>query len=82
MTAKRRRVAAKTGVRFEYLFMRPDGAELAEIAGWIDAGKLGPILHAVYPFDQIREAFADLERGRARGKIVVTFGQPANSSST
>jgi alcohol dehydrogenase len=72
-TGKRRRAAARAKVRFVYLFMRPDGAQLAELAGWIDAGKLKPILHRTYPLADYREAFAELERGRARGKIVVTI---------
>jgi NADPH:quinone reductase-like Zn-dependent oxidoreductase len=70
-TGKRRRAAARAGVRFVYLFMRADGEQLAELAGWIDAGKLRPILHRTYPLAEYREAFAELERGRARGKIVV-----------
>ena len=70
-TMKRRRAAAKAGARFRYLFMRPDGGELAELARWIDDGKLRPILHRTYRLDEFREAFAELERGRARGKIVL-----------
>lgn len=73
MTARRRRAAAKAGVRFVYLFMRADGAQLAELAGWIDAGKLRPLIHKTYPFAEVGEAFAELERGHARGKIVVTL---------
>jgi alcohol dehydrogenase len=73
MTAKRRRVAARAGVRYVYLFMRPDGEQLAELASWIDAGRLRPILHRTYPLAEVREAFAELERGRARGKIVVSI---------
>jgi NADPH:quinone reductase-like Zn-dependent oxidoreductase len=73
MTAKRRRAAAKAGARYVYLFMRPDGAQLAELAAWVDAGRLRPVIHATYPFAQVAEAFAELERGRARGKIVVTL---------
>ena len=72
-TAKRRRAAARAGARFTYLFMRPDGAQLAELASWIDAGQLEPILHRTYPLAEVREAFAELERGRARGKIVMTI---------
>jgi NADPH:quinone reductase-like Zn-dependent oxidoreductase len=72
-TMRRRAAAARAGVRFSYLFMRPDGAQLAELASWIDAGKLRPIIHRTYPFAQLHEAFAELERGRARGKIVVTL---------
>jgi alcohol dehydrogenase len=73
MTAKRRRAAARAGARFAYLFMRPDGAQLAELATWIDAGKLRPLIHKTYPLAEFREAFAELERGRARGKIVLTI---------
>jgi len=72
-TLGRTRAAAKAGVRFRYLFMRPDGKELAELAAWIDAGTLKPLIHRSYPLAEFREAFAELERGRARGKIVVTI---------
>jgi NADPH:quinone reductase-like Zn-dependent oxidoreductase len=72
-TTKRRLAASRAGVRFVYLFMRPDGAQLAELAAWIDAGKLEPIVHKQYPLAEFREAFAELERGRARGKIVLTM---------
>jgi alcohol dehydrogenase len=70
-TMGRRRAAARAGAHFHYLFMRPDGAQLAELAAWIDDGKLRPILHRTYKLADFAEAFAELERGRARGKIVV-----------
>ena len=73
MTARRRWAASRAGVRFVYLFMRPDGAQLAEIASWIDAGTLKPIVHRTYPLAEFREAFVELERGHARGKIVLTL---------
>ena len=80
MTRKRRKAAARAGVRFAYLFMRPDGAQLAELAAWIDAGKLRPVLHRTYPFAQVVDAFAELERGHARGKLVVTIPGPTPRS--
>lgn len=73
LTLRRSRAAAAAGVRFRYLFMRPDGAQLAELASWIDAGSVKPVIHRTYPLADVREAFAELERGRARGKIVVTI---------
>lgn len=72
-TFGRRRAAARAGARFAYLFMRADGDELAEIAAWVDAGKLRPVIHRTYALADVAEAFAELERGRARGKIVVTI---------
>lgn len=71
-TGKRRRTAGRLGVTYRHLFMRPDGAQLAELAAWVDDGSLRPILHRSYPLAGAAEAFAELERGRARGKIVVT----------
>ena len=53
--------------------MRPDGAELAELGAWLESGAMKAIIHKTYPLAQVREAFAELERGRARGKIVVTI---------
>lgn len=73
MTRKRRNAAEAAGVRFAYLFMRPDGAQLAEIGNWIDGGRMKPLIHAMFPLAQVKEAFAELERGHARGKIVVTI---------
>jgi alcohol dehydrogenase len=71
VTRKRRAAEAATGAHFKYLFMRPDGEQLAEIGGWIASGALKPLIHKTYPLAEVGEAFAELERGRARGKIVV-----------
>jgi alcohol dehydrogenase len=73
LTARRQLATSRASARFVYLFMRPDGAQLAEIGSWIDDGRLKPIVHATYPLAEFRAAFAELERGRARGKIVVTL---------
>ena len=45
--------------------------DFAQIAQWVDEGKLKPIIHAVYPLEQIREAHAQQETKHTRGKIVV-----------
>ncbi|HKA89672.1 MAG TPA: NADP-dependent oxidoreductase [Haliangiales bacterium] len=70
-TLRRRRAAARAGARFAFLFMRADGAELAEIAAWVDAGRLRPVIHKTYALADVAAAFAELERGHARGKIVI-----------
>ena len=65
--------AKKHGVRYRYLFMHPSGAELAELGALVDEGKLEVVVDRVFPFDQIAAAFAYLEQGRAKGKVVVTM---------
>lgn len=63
--------ARKHGVAYRYLFMHPSGAELAELAQLIEDGKLEPVIDRVFPFEEIAQAFAYLESGRAKGKVVV-----------
>lgn len=73
MSHKVRARARKLGVRYAFLFMRADGAQLKTLAALYDAGKLRPVLDRTFPFDQTLEAMAYVEQGRAKGKIVVTL---------
>lgn len=50
---------------------RPDARELTEIGRLIDAGKVRPHVHAVYPLEQVAEAHRALESGHIRGKVVL-----------
>lgn len=63
--------ARKHGVTYRYLFMHPSGAELAELGQLIEDGTLHPVIDRVFPFAEIDQAFAYLESGRAKGKVVV-----------
>ncbi len=51
--------------------MHPDGRQLAEIGELLKAGRIRPVIDRVFPFEQVKEALAYLEKGRARGKVVV-----------
>ncbi|WP_395383981.1 zinc-binding dehydrogenase [Mesorhizobium sp. UC22_110] len=53
------------------MFMHPSGSELAELAQLIERKKLEPVIDRVFPFAGIADAFAYLEAGRAKGKVVV-----------
>lgn len=46
-------------------------ANMADVLGWIAAGRLAPRIHAVYPLGRIAEAIAVLDRREAIGKVVV-----------
>jgi NADPH2:quinone reductase len=52
--------------------VRPDPAQLAEIAALAADGSLRVEIAATYPLDDAPAAFAQLEAGHTRGKIVVT----------
>ena len=49
-------------------------AQLLEIANLVEAGKVRPIVGAVYPLEKAREAFEDGLRGHGRGKRVLQVG--------
>jgi NADPH:quinone reductase-like Zn-dependent oxidoreductase len=69
----RQDLARESGVRATMIGVRPDGERLAEIAKIIDDGKLRPIVQAVLPLEQAKEAL-ELSRGRhVAGKIVLTI---------
>lgn len=63
--------ARRHGVTYRYLFMHPSGSELAELGQLVEQKKLEPVIDRVFPFAEIGEAFAYLEAGRAKGKVVV-----------
>lgn len=70
-TRKIHRLEQATDVSYHFLFMRPDGEQLALLTELIEQGKLQPIIDRVVPFSQIQEAVDYSLTGRAQGKIVV-----------
>jgi NADPH:quinone reductase-like Zn-dependent oxidoreductase len=65
------RRAKKLGVEYSFLFVHPDGGQLAAIGELLKAGNIRPVIDKTFPFDQAKEALAYLEKGRAKGKVVV-----------
>lgn len=71
------RKARARGIRYDFLFMRADGAQLGQLAALIEAGAIRPVMDRIYPFAQTNDAFAYLETGRAKGKVVVDISSGA-----
>lgn len=74
-----RKEAARHGVRYRYLFMHPSGAELAELGALIEEGRLNPVIDRSFPFSETAQAFAYLDGGRAKGKVVVRVEDDAET---
>lgn len=66
-----RKKAKRRNVSFSFLFMKANGNQLREITALIDSGVIRPVVDRVFPFDATREAMAYVEKGRAKGKVVV-----------
>ena len=75
MSRKIMRLAGKRGVTYSFLFMRPDGARLAEIGDLLASKRIRPVIDKVFPFAQAKEALAYLAQGRAKGKVVVQISR-------
>jgi NADPH:quinone reductase-like Zn-dependent oxidoreductase len=65
------RRAKKRDVAYSFLFVHPDGGQLAEIGELLRTERIRPVIDKVFRFDQAKEALAHLEQGRAKGKVVV-----------
>jgi len=63
--------AAKYGVRAASILVQPNRDQLVQIGKLIDAGIIRPVVEAVLPLADVREAFARGLAGHNRGKIVL-----------
>ena len=63
--------AKRNRVDYSFLFMRANGDQLAKITSLIDSGIVRPVVDRVFPFEATNDALAYVERGRAKGKVVV-----------
>ncbi len=66
-----RRKAKRRGVTYSFLFMKASGDQLRELGSLIDSGAIRPVVDQVFPFQSTTEALAYVEKGRAKGKVVV-----------
>jgi NADPH:quinone reductase-like Zn-dependent oxidoreductase len=71
MSRKIMRLAKRRSVDYAFMFVRPDGDQLARIGELIEAQRIRPVIDKVFPFEQAREALGYLAQGRSKGKVVV-----------
>ncbi len=64
--------AKRAGVDYSFLFMRADGRQL-EQTQLIENGTIRPVVDRTFAFEKLNEAFAYINTGRAKGKVVVTL---------
>ncbi|SFC69426.1 NADP-dependent oxidoreductase [Collimonas sp. OK412] len=80
MSRKIMRLAKKREVTYSFLFVRPDGDQLAQIGELLKEERIRPVIDKVFPFEQAKEALEYLALGRSRGKVVVEMTIEAISS--
>ncbi len=60
--------------------MRPSGADLELIGGWIAAGKVRPVVERFYPLSEAAAAQRYSETKRVRGKLVLIVDDTLGTS--
>jgi alcohol dehydrogenase len=71
MSRKATAAARSHNARYEYLFVRADGEQLREITRLVESGAIKPLVDRMFPLEQVRDALAYSESGRATGKVVI-----------
>lgn len=66
-----RKASHAAGVKYSFVFMRANGAQLEEITSLVESGAIKPVIDKVYPFASIAEALTYVEQGRSKGKVVI-----------
>jgi len=75
LSFKIRRKAQKRDVDYSFLFMRANGAQLADIAKLVEDGVIRPIIDSLFGFAETPEAMNRVASGRARGKVVIAVAE-------
>ena len=57
--------------RARLVYVRTKSADLAYLAALADEGRLRPIIHQVFPLEDVQAAAAQIETKRTRGKVVL-----------
>lgn len=75
LSFKIRRKAQKRDVDYSFLFMRANGAQLADIAKLVEDGVIRPIIDSLFGFAETPQAMDRVASGRARGKVVIAVAE-------
>lgn len=68
-----RNKAKQREVDYSFLFMKPNGNQLREIAKLVETGAVRPVVDKVFPFAAVNDALDYVERGRTKGKVVINL---------
>lgn len=62
------------GVKYSFLFMKPNGAQLSELTKLIDTGQIKTFVGKTFSFEEADKALVELVKGKVRrGKVVVVL---------
>jgi NADPH:quinone reductase-like Zn-dependent oxidoreductase len=75
ITPFRKRAQAR-GVEFHGILTRPDGPLLSQIGEMVQSGAIKPVVGKAFTLSEVGQAYTEIARGHARGKIVIQIAEP------
>lgn len=70
------RLEKKYDVQYHFLFMKPSGTQLKQIASMVESGQIVPVIDKVFPFRDAEKAIKYVETGRSKGKVIIEVESP------
>ncbi|SDU95734.1 NADP-dependent oxidoreductase [Pseudomonas mucidolens] len=67
--------ARKRAIDYSFVFMRANGSQLREITGLVESGVIKPVVDRTFTLESTAEALAYVDKGRAKGKVVISVIQ-------
>ena len=67
----------KGGKKMGNLLVNPTQADLLFLKELLETGKVVPVIDRRYPLSEVPDAIRYLEAGHAKGKVVISLGQPS-----
>jgi alcohol dehydrogenase len=64
--------ARRAEVNYRFLFMKPLGEELTQIASLVAKGAIKPVVDRIFPLSECQSAIEHCASGRTRGKIILS----------
>ncbi|XP_033646258.1 reticulon-4-interacting protein 1, mitochondrial-like [Asterias rubens] len=61
----------KTGSKYRWAFATPNTKALEDVAALVQNQKIRPVVNQVFPFNEVPDAYQKVEKGPARGKVVI-----------
>lgn len=62
-------------IKDSFFIMEPYGWQLKDVADLLETGEARAIVDSIYKLEQFKEAFARLDTGHARGKVMITVAE-------
>ena len=67
--------AKQLGVATHAVIVHPSGEQLAQISELVETNQLKPVVDQVFKLDEVKQAHQYLEKGHARGKVVLKIAE-------